>query len=419
MKFGINTIDDFDIKGKTVFLRVDINQPVNKVQNRLEDTTRIKACLPTVMELAEKGAKLAILAHQGSDVEYQNYYHLALHAKELEALSGRSVEYVPDVCGPYAQQRIRELDEGAILLLDNVRFMAEEMTLFETKLKLTPEQQADTQVVQKLAPLGDLYVCDAFAAAHRAQPSLIAFQQLLPSAMGRLFEKEYSVLAGMLKNPEKPLVFVLGGAKIQDAFLMMEKVLRDGIADTVLTGGLVGQVMLIASGVDIGGPSHDFIIKRNLGEYIDKSKELLEDYPDQIMLPVDLAYPDSIRKNVRVEEMPSDGTFMDIGDESTDKYVDQILKAGTVFVNGPVGVFENSLTEYGTKKIWQALAETEAFTVLGGGDSITATNKYELSDRMGYICTGGGAMVRFMSGEELPVIAALKGAALKFGNERG
>lgn len=419
MKFRINTIDDFDVEGKTVFLRVDINQPVNKEENRLEDTTRIEACLPTVKELAEKGAKLVILAHQGSDVEYQNYYHLAVHAEVLTALSGRKIDYVPDVCGPYAQQRIQDLKEGEVILLDNVRFMAEEMTLFETKLNLTPEQQTRTQVVAKLAPLGDLYVCDAFAAAHRAQPSLTAFQQLLPSAMGRLFEREYGVLAGMLENPHKPLVLVLGGAKIQDAFLMMEKVLGDGIADTVLTGGLVGQVMLIADGVDIGRPSHDFIIKKNLGEYIDKSKKLLEEHPDKILLPSDLAYSNEVRHNVPVEEMPSEGIFMDLGDKSARRYAEVILQAGTVFVNGPVGVFENPLTEYGTRVIWQALADTKAFTVLGGGDSITATNKYLLSDRMGYICTGGGAMVRFMSGEVLPAVAALKESARKFGNERG
>ena len=200
MKFGINTIDDFDIKGKMVLLRVDINQPVDKEKNELKDITRIKGCAPTVKELSEKGAKLVVLAHQGSDIEYKNYYNLQPHAKVLAELTGRPVEYVPDVCGPFAQEKIKGLRDGEIILLDNVRFMAEEMTLFETKLKLTPEQQAKTQVVEKLAPLADLFIVDAFAAAHRAQPTLVGFEQVLPSAMGRLFEKEYSILSGILEN---------------------------------------------------------------------------------------------------------------------------------------------------------------------------------------------------------------------------
>jgi len=418
MRFGINTIDDFDIRGKTVLLRVDINQPVDKENGRLKDITRIKGCVPTVTELAEKGAKLVILAHQGSDIEYKNYYHLGLHAGVLCELTGREVEFVPDVCGPFAVEKIKTLKDGEILLLDNVRFMAEEMTLFETKLKLTAEQQANTQVVSRLAPLADLFVMDAFAAAHRAQPTLMAFQQLLPSAMGRLFEKEYSVLAEILEQPKKPLVFVLGGAKIQDAFLMMDKVLGGGIADKVLAGGLVGNVMLAAKGMDIGAQSLDFIYKNNLGEYIEKSKQLLSAYCDRIICPVDLAYEDGQRHNISVSDLPANGLLADIGDQTIQMFTREIKSARTVFVNGPMGVFEQPLTEKGTHAVWQALAETKAFTVLGGGDSIAATNKYACEDRIGYICTGGGAMVRFLSGEELPVVAALKYAAKRFGNDK-
>ncbi len=418
MKFGINTIDDFDIKGKTVLLRVDINQPVDKQKNELRDVTRIKGCVPTVIELAEKGAKLVILAHQGSDIEYKNYYHLGLHAKALSSISGKLIEFVPDVCGPYAVEKIKALEEGNIILLDNVRFMAEEMTLFETKLKLTRLQQANTQVIKKLAPLADLFVMDAFAAAHRAQPTLTAFSELIPSAMGRLFEKEYSVLAEILQSPKKPLVFVLGGAKIADAFLMMDKVLEEGIADKVLAGGLVGNVMLAAKGIDIGKTSLDFILQNNLGEYIEKSKTLLAKFADRIIIPLDLAYADNERHEVSIEDLPLDKLFADIGERTANAFVQEIMKAATVFVNGPMGVFEKPPTEFGTKQVWNALAKTKAFTVLGGGDSVAATNKYSLADKMGYICTGGGAMVRFLSGEELPVIDALKYAAKKFGNER-
>lgn len=418
MKFGINTIDDYDVEGKTVLLRVDINEPVDKVNDLLTDITRIEGCVPTIKELSGKGAKLAILAHQGSDIEYRNYYNLKLHSEVLSDLVEKKVEYVPDVCGPYAQEKIKRLEDGEIILLDNVRYMAEEMTLFETKLNLLPEQQVKTQVVEKLAPLADLYIVDAFAAAHRAQPTLIGFEQVLPSAMGRLFEKEYGILSEILETPKKPLVFVLGGAKIQDAFLMMDKVLAEGIADKVLAGGLLGNVMLAADGVDIGKPSMNTILHKNLGEYIDRSKEILEKFRENIVLPVDLAYVEGKRKNINVSDLPAEELLMDIGSKTAEMFSQEIMKAKTVFVNGPMGIFEKPESEYGTEKVWQALAQTSAFTVLGGGDSITATNKYELTAYIDYICTGGGAMVRFLSGEELPVIIALKHAAKKFGCTR-
>ena len=408
MKYGIKTIDDFNVKGKTVLLRVDINEPVDKDTDTLKDISRIEGCAPTIRELSDKGAKLAILAHQGSDIEYKNYYNLRPHAKVLSDIVQKPVRFVPDVCGPYAQHEIKSLHEGGIILLDNVRFMAEEMTLFETKLNLSPEQQAKTQVVERLAPLAQIYVCDAFAAAHRSQPSLVGFEQLLPSAMGRLFEKEYSVLSEILEQPKKPLVFVLGGAKIQDAFHMMNKVLSDGIADKILAGGLLGNVMLLAKGIDLGKQSTDYIFKSNLGEYVERSKQLLANIGEKIVLPVDLAYAGSKRTSVKVTDMPKDELWLDIGDTTANIFAEEIKKAVTVFVNGPMGVFEKPLTEYGTKAVWQALAETKAFTVLGGGDSVSATNKYGLANKLGYVCTGGGAMVRFLSGEELPVVKALK-----------
>ena len=409
MKYGIKTIDDFDVNGKTVLLRVDINQPVDKETNTLKDTTRIKGCAPTIKELSDKGAKLVVLAHQGSDIEYQNYWNLSPHAKVISELVGKEVQFVPDVCGPYAQQKIQQLSSGEILLLDNVRFMAEEMTLFETKLNLTPEQMTKTQVVSKLSPLADIYVCDAFAAAHRVQPTLIGFEQMLPSAMGRLFEKEYEVLSDILEAPKRPCVFVLGGAKIQDAFLMMDKVLVEGIADKVLCGGLLGQVMLLAKGINIGKPSEDYIYKKNLGEFIEKSKRLLADLNDRIVLPVDVSYTDDNKRiTITTDELPKDEVILDIGETTAELFAMEIKGANTVFVNGPMGVFEETLTEYGTKTVWQALADSQAYTVVGGGDSVAATNKYDMTEDIGYICTGGGALVRFLSGEELPVVGALK-----------
>ena len=412
MRFGIKTLDEAELKGKTILCRVDINQPVDRAKGTLKSINRIQACVPTVRELSDRGAKVVLMAHQGSDIEYKNFYTTKPHAAVLQQLLGREVKWIDDVCGPAAREAIRALKDGEILLLDNVRFVSEEQTLFEMKLCLTHEQQAKTLLVEKLAPLADLYVCDAFAAAHRDQPSLCGFEQVLPSYMGRLFEKEYCTVSQVMEAPVRPCVFVLGGAKISDAFLMMNTVLSRGVADKILTGGLVGNIFLTALGKEIGSGSVNFILKSNYGEYIEKAKELYAQYGEKIVLPVDLAWvEDGQRREAALGQVPGDITSLDVGSKTAEIYRQAILSAKTVFVNGPMGVFEQAPSELGTKAVWQALADTEGFTVLGGGDSITATEKYGLASQMGYICTGGGALIRFLTGEELPVVKALRHGA--------
>lgn len=409
MRFGIRTLDDIEVKNKTVLCRVDINQPVDREHDALKSTARIQACIPTIRELSERGAKLVLLAHQGSDIEYKNFYTTEPHSRELSSLLGREVRFLPDVCGPAALQAVRDLKEGEILLLDNVRFVSEEQTLFELKLKLTHEQQAQTLLVRKLAPLADVYVCDAFAAAHRDQPSLCGFEQVLPSAMGRLFEKEYCVLSELMEAPEHPCTFVLGGAKIADAFLMMETVLEKQVADQVLTGGVVANILLAADGQDIGKGSMDFILKSNYGEYLKRAKDILEKHRASIVLPQDGAYlEDGKRAEAMIGAMPEQAAIVDIGRRTADSYMEVIRASKTVFVNGPMGIFEEPESEYGTKCVWDALGDTKAYTVIGGGDSITATTKYGKTDAISYICTGGGALIRFLTGEELPVVKALR-----------
>ena len=412
MRFGIHTLDEFDVAGKTVLCRVDMNQPVDRQTDTLKSTARIEACVPTLRELSDKGAKLVVLAHQGSDIEYKNFYCTRPHAKVLAQLLDRPVRWIDDVCGPTARQMIRELKDGEILLLDNVRYVSEEQTLFETRLHLTHEQQAKTLLVEKLAPLADLYVCDAFAAAHRDQPSLCGFEQGLPSTMGRLFEKEYCVISELMASPAKPCVFVLGGSKISDAFLMMETVLSGGAADTVLTGGLVGNILLAAKGEVIGQGSLDFIYKSNYGEFIEKAKTIYARYADKIVLPTDLGYVgNGVRRECRIGAVPTEICAVDIGSETARQYESIILAAKTVFVNGPMGIFEQPETELGTKTVFEALGNTAGYTVVGGGDSVTAAAKYQVKDKLGYVCTGGGALIRFLTGEELPVVKALRHAA--------
>lgn len=410
----MHTLDDFNLKGKTVLARFDMNSPLDPNTREPIDITRIKKSLPTLRELTEKGAKTVILIHQGSDIEYHNYASTRPHVKIISQLLGKPVEYIDDVCGPAARDKMKALKNGQILMLENVRFMAEEMTLFETKLNLTPEVQSKTLIVRKLAPLADLYICDAFAAAHRSQPTLVGMEEVLPSAMGRLLEKEITSLNQLLKNPDKPCIFILGGAKIQDAFLMIDSILKNNIADLVLAAGLVAQVMLLAKGISLGKPSEDLIKKKNLESYIDQSKAILKTFTKQIKLPIDLAYVSGERKEVEVGKLPVDQVLMDIGSNTISEYESIIKDAKTIFFNGPAGVFEETETEIGTKAILTAIAESSAFSVVGGGDSIAAINKYNITDNISYISTGGGALVRFLSGEELPVIKALKKAAKKF-----
>ena len=416
MRFGINTLDDIKVKGKTVLCRVDINQPIDWETGGLKDTTRVKACVPTLKELSDKGARLVLLAHQGSDIEYKNFYTTEPHSKVLTELLGKEVKFIDDVCGPAARDAIRSLQDGELLLLDNVRFVSEEQTLFELNLKLTHEQQAKTLLVRKLAPLADLYICDAFAAAHRDQPSLCGFEQVLPSAMGRLFEEEFCVISGLMERPERPCVFVLGGAKIGDAFLMMSTVLGGGIADKVLAGGLVAQVLLWADGQEIGEPSREFIRKQGYENLVGTGKELLASHRDKIMLPIDFGYvKDGARCECLIGSLPNGELVVDIGVNTAAAYQQEILSAKTIFVNGPMGVFEKQPSELGTKMVWDALGDTEGYTVIGGGDSITATSKYGKTDQVNYICTGGGALIRFLTGEELPVVKALRhGSAIKW-----
>ncbi|MDR0590014.1 MAG: phosphoglycerate kinase [Spirochaetaceae bacterium] len=409
MRFGINTLDDLEVSGRTVLCRIDINQPVDQKTGTLKDTTRIEACIPTLRELTEKGAKLVLLAHQGSDIEYKNFYTTEPHGRVLSKLLDKEVRFIDDVCGPAAREAIRALQAGEILLLDNVRFVAEEQTLFETKLRLSHEEQARTLLVRKLAPLADLYVNDAFAAAHRDQPSLCGFEQLLPSAMGRLFEEEFCVISGLMENPGRPCIFILGGAKINDAFLMMRTVLAGAVAGQVLTGGLVGEVLLWADEADIGEGARAFIRKEGYEPLVDTARELLAQYRDRILMPEDFAaVQDGRRVEYPLGRIPENALVLDIGTKTAARYQALIRSARTVFVNGPMGVFEEAATEQGTRMVWDALGDTPAYTVIGGGDSIAATRKYGKTQAINYVCTGGGALIRFLTGEELPAVKALR-----------
>lgn len=414
MDVGILTLDDFDFRDKTVILRVDINSPIDHQTGQLADDNRIRKSVPTIRELSDVGARVVMLAHQGDTEDYQNLISLAPHAERLSELLGRPVGFVDDIAGPAAIEQIKALQSGELLLLNNVRYLTEEVSTFVNFVKLTPEQMAQTRLVRNLAPLADYYVCEAFAAAHRSAPSLIGFAEALPAAGGRLFVDELSALTRVKESPTPPCVYVLGGARIADAFSMMKRILSEGTADHVLTSGLTGEVMLLAQGYQLGNPTEQLIYNKGLTLFIDQARELLGHYGNRILYPTDFAVDDGGRKEVALDDLPVDHLLVDIGEGTISRYVEVINKAATVFVNGPAGVYEKPVSTLGTERLWITIADAPGYSVIGGGDSVAAAARFNVQDRMSYVCTSGGGMVRFLSGQTLPVIEALRRAARRY-----
>jgi phosphoglycerate kinase len=408
-------MSEFELKGKTVVFRPDINSPIDPKTKRIVNTNRIEKTVPTLEALLSKGARVALIAHQGDTLDYQNLIPLAEHAEKLSALSGRKVGYIDDVCGPAALAAVRALKDGEAVILGNLRYLAEEISTFETAVKLKAPEMLDTWLVRSLAPVADLYVNDAFAAAHRNAPSMVAFQELLPCAGGIQLMEEYTALKTVMDNPKRPCVYVLGGAKISDAFDMMRKVLEDGAADEILTGGVTGLVMHLARGVELGSTTRKFLADKGLEQFIPEAKALLDTWGSKYVLPLDLAYEeDGRRAELDVpapgQAVAKDKAFPDIGKKTIARFKQSIAKAGSVFVNGPAGMYEDERWELGTREVWNAIADAPGYTVVGGGDTISAATKFTKLEKYGYVCTGGGAMVRFLAGKKLPLIEAMEKA---------
>lgn len=411
MEIGIKSIIGVDVKGKTVLFRPDINSPIDS-SGKIVNRNRLEKTVPTLKYLSDGGAKIAIIAHQGDTLDYQNLIPMREHAEILSELSGVKVDYIDDVAGDAAIAAIRNLREGEAILLGNLRYLTEEVSTFEKDVKLTPQQMLNTYLVRRLGGEADIYVNDAFSAAHRNAPSMVAFEELMPSYAGPLFFKEYEALWRVMNCAEKPVVFVLGGAKISDAFGMMGKVLKDGVADKILTMGVTGVVMRLAEGKKIGKLYEKWLSDHDLTVFVDQAKELLRDYKDKFILPVDFAVEENgVRKEVNLDELPlDDKMFLDIGENSIAAFESAIAEAGTIFVNGPAGVYENPIFAEGTRRVWKAVAAAKGYSVIGGGDTVTAASKFVNVADIDYVCTAGGAMVRFLSGKTLPLIRAMSKA---------
>ncbi|NIM06434.1 MAG: phosphoglycerate kinase [Armatimonadetes bacterium] len=386
------TIHDIEPTGKRVLVRVDFNVPI--VEGKITDKTRLISSLPTIRYLVEKGAKVILCSHLGRPKGKPNpEYSLRPVAAAFCELLGKPVAFAPDCIGAEAEAAVGKLQEGDVLLLENLRFYAE-------------EEKNDEGFSRALASLADLYVNDAFGTAHRAHASTVGVTKLLPAAAGLLLSKELEVLGGALDRPKQPFVAILGGAKVVDKIPVIENLL--GKVDALLLGGGMAYTFLAADGFEIGKSLLDAeripLAKKLLARA--RSSDLSLQLPQDVVVTPELK-EEAPRKVVDRSEIPADWMGADIGPRTAKSFADQISRAQTVIWNGPMGVFEIPPLAEGTLAVAKALAASEAMTIVGGGDSAAALEQMGLADKMGHISTGGGASLEFLEGKTLPGVAAL------------
>ena len=395
------TIDDFDFKGKTVFLRVDMNCPIDPDTLEISGTKRIEEIIETINSL--NNAKIVIASHQGR-VGNKDYTSMEKHAEVLEKLLNRKVTYVNDVIGSAAQNEIKKLNDGEILLLDNLRLCAEE------NYEFSGSNAAKTIMVRRLSKLLDLCVLDSFPSAHRSHPSIVGFPYVLPACAGRLVEKEVKKLDEIMSVAKAPHVLVLGGKKVEDRLEAIRLLIENGRADHVLLTGLIGNVFLRAQGR----------IRSTLGikredEIVAKAHTLIGEFPDVFSTPVDVAIEQNGKRvELDIRELNKDDEIYDLGPKTIEHYGKIISEAGTVFISGPAGFFEKEDFGYGTKALLEVVAASKATTIVSGGHLSSALKKFGLVEKITHISTAGGALVRYLTATKLPMIKALEESAEKY-----
>lgn len=386
------TMKDFDVKGKKVFCRVDFNVPLQDGQ--VTDDTRIKAALPTIEHLSDNGAKVILASHLGRP-KGQVVEELRMDpvAERLSNLIGKEVLKTDAVYGEEVDEAISRLNDGDILLLENVRFEA-------------GEEKNDPELAEEFAKMADLYVNDAFGTAHRAHASNVGIGKKLPAAAGFLMEKEIEALGNALADPKRPFTAIIGGAKVKDKIKVIDNLLDK--VDNLIIGGGLAYTFIKAQGHEIGDSllEEDKIDLAN--EFIAKAKEKNVNF----LMPVDTVIADEFSESantkiVPIEEIPADWQGLDIGPETRELYRKTILESELILWNGPMGVFEMNAFAGGTREVAQALADTKGFSIIGGGDSAAAVEKFGLAEKMDHVSTGGGASLEFMEGKMLPGLAAL------------
>lgn len=393
MKMNKKTIEDIQVAGKRVLVRCDFNVPQDS-EGAITDETRIKAALPTIEYLVKNGARVILSSHLGRPKgEFNMKYSLAPIAKRLGELLGKDVPLAKDVVGESAQALAASLKDGDVMLIENVRFHKE-------------EEKNDPEFSKKLASLAEIYVNDAFGTAHRAHASTAGVADYLPAVAGYLIGKELSFMGKALENPERPFIAILGGKKVSDKIGVINNLLEK--VDTLIIGGAMCFTFAVAAGGSVGSSLVEKDKIELAGELIKKAKEK----GVNLLLPVDAVAAqafdnDAERKVFPVGDIPEGWSGFDIGPDSVKLFVDAIADAKTVVWNGPMGVFELSNFAVGTKEVAKALANSNAITIIGGGDSAAAVEQMGFADKITHISTGGGASLEFLEGLELPGVAAL------------
>lgn len=397
MQLGFKTLDDIDYIGKRVLLRVDLNCSVDPKTKRITDFSRIEAVRPTLEELSK--SKVVLTAHQGSPGS-DDFISLEQHTEIIRNM-GFNASFVDDIFGQKAKEAIGRVKIGEILVLQNVRY-------FEGDLKRAPPAEvAQEKIVQELYPLFDIFVNDAFGAAHRSQASIVGFTTVLPSVAGRLVEKEIRTLTAATSTDKHPWTLVLGGSKVEDKVSILSKLLATGRVDYALLGGLIGTLFLIAA--DKVPETYSAPIK-GFDAAIETARELLTKYDSTLILPEDAAIDKGGRVDCGFSEMKGD-PFLDIGKRSAKKYAEIIKDSAVVFANGPMGYFEEEAFSTGTMIVLQAIADCKGITVVGGGHMGAMAKKMNLEDKITHISTGGGATINFLTGKKLELVLALEEAA--------
>lgn len=395
------TLDDVDVFGKTVLVRCDMNVPVDKETKKIKETFKIEAHKPTLIELIERQAKVVVISHQ-SRLGKPDCISLKAHSEVLSKILEREVKFVDDIFGEKAKGAIQSLQSGEILVLENLRFHEEE------SVEAEPHVHAKGKMVQELSKVCDLYVCDAFACTHRAHASMVGFPYLMPSVVARLMEKELEAVEQVNINPKPPAGFILGGAKLEDTFLMIEHALRKGLTDYLLITGVPSIVFLKAKGHDIGKANEAFLAKNGYGKAHETAAALLKGNEEKIYLPIDLAIEkDGQRVEIDVDELPVDYPIKDIGSKTVEEFTRLIDTMKTVFCNGPAGVFEDPKFAFGTKSLFEAMAKSDAYSVIGGGDTTAAIRKLGVSG-FDHVSSGGGALLHILAGKESPALKVIR-----------
>ncbi|HEY9205577.1 MAG TPA: phosphoglycerate kinase [Candidatus Methanoperedens sp.] len=398
------TLDDIDTRGKTVLCRLDLNSPMDPKGIILDDS-RFRSHITTLKELED--SKIVILSHQSRPGK-SDFTTMEPHSRLLSKLMRRNIDYIDDIFGSNALESIMRMNRGEIILLENTRFYSEE------SLERTPQEHAKTHMVRRLSTVCDIYMNDAFSVSHRSHLSVTGFTHVLPCIAGRVMEKEIDSLNRGLSCSERPCIYVLGGAKVDDSIKVTKNVLEKGCADRVLVTGVVANVFLAASGVNIGNSNISFIEKQGYADQIDNARSLLGRFKDNIGIPVDVALnKNDERVEEKVSKLNTELLIHDIGLETMIKFSREISSARTVVMNGPAGVFEKKAFALGTNELIKAGTQA-GFSVVGGGHIAAAAEQLGVSGKFSHVSTGGGACIDFLAGEKLPGIEALKDAARKF-----